>query len=268
MNRAKNLREAVARQTIASKNSIHNPQVGTNQFKRLTNPKVGTKEWIKRTVISTKPLRRIVNGPVNATSKPGCQNMDGESDSDAPLCKNRCQQPSHLTEEDEIQIFVHTAGKQIPVTISTHSTFRSVKEKVRNNDRWTYAGKIMHDDQKIHQCKITDGATIVASPDLNGGGNDVRTQIKEKLRAVLKADGDKFNMAIEGIHKLIQKCEKDWELQNLKMLADDTNCKPKVLFRFSKSIDPNIAYISLFIDNQTMKPKGKNAWNTETNHNT
>ena len=50
------------------------------------------------------------------------------------------------------------------------------------------------------------------------------------------------------------------------MLADDNNCKPKVLFRFSKSIDPNIAYSSWFRDNQTIKPKGKNAWNTTTNH--
>ena len=76
------------------------------------------------------------------------------------------------------------------------------------------------------------------------------------LIAVLKKEGDKFNLAKEGLNAFIQKCEEKGKVPRLKRLADDPECNYKNIFRLSREIDPSIAFSSWFRDDQTAKPKG------------
>ena len=64
----------------------------------------------------------------------------------------------------------------------------------------------MRDDHKFLHYKITDGSTIFTSPDLknDGGVDNAKTKIRKALREVLKKDGDKFNLANDGLNSLIQ----------------------------------------------------------------
>ena len=154
-----------------------------------------------RTIISTRPFKRLTGGPTITQRNHAHQIINEGSDSDAPLCRGQSAQPPlGITQENEIQIFVHIDGNQRPITVSPHSTIRAAKEQLRNKDRWTYAGKVMHDDQQIHHYKITDGSTIFTSPDLKGGGGNDTTnaKIKRTLRDVLNDDGDKFDPALDA----------------------------------------------------------------------
>ena len=60
-------------------------------------------------------------------------------------------------------------GKQKPFIASSSRTVGSIKDQIGNHDRWTYAGKVLREDQKICQYSITEGATIFTSPALDGG---------------------------------------------------------------------------------------------------
>ena len=57
-------------------------------------------------------------------------------------------------------------------------------------------------------------------------------------------------------------------MHKLKKLAEDPKCEPKNILKFSKEIDPNIAFSSWYRDDQTIKPRGTKSWNTSTNRTT
>ena len=64
-------------------------------------------------VISTRPLSRTNSGSMIPQQNQIRQTINEESDSDAPLCREQNLKPSYATaEEEEIQIFIHTDGKQ------------------------------------------------------------------------------------------------------------------------------------------------------------
>ena len=123
----------------------------SNQFKQYTNLRKVTEKLIRRSVISTKPIKRTTTRSTTAPCKHTSQKMNSESDSDAPLCRGQsAQTPPGITEMNEIQIFVRIDCKQKPITVSPHSTIRAAKEQLRNKHRWTYAGKVMQDDKTIN----------------------------------------------------------------------------------------------------------------------
>ena len=73
--------------------------------------------------ISTELFKKTTTSAATAQYNHTKQTEVSEIDSDAPLCRSQRAQPAPgITEEEEIQIFVHVEGRQTPITISTHST--------------------------------------------------------------------------------------------------------------------------------------------------
>ena len=77
---------------------------------------------------------------------------------------------------------------------------KSIKDQIGNYDKWTYAGKMLRDDQTICQYNITDGATIFTSPGLDGGGGEInKANVRDTLREVFRKEGENFDVIKERI---------------------------------------------------------------------
>ena len=93
-----------------------------------------------------------------------------------------------------------------------------------------HGAKGRHIKPPIGEGKLTPWATPEAPPPWPKGsygkckneklGNAAKTQIMNALIAVLKKEGETFNLAMEGLNALIQKCEEKGKVSRLKRLAD------------------------------------------------
>ena len=115
--------------------------------------------------------------------------------------------------------------------------------------RW----KVLKDDLTICHSNIADGTTIFTSPALDGGGGTEpnNVQIRDALCDVLKKDGDKFNLMIEGLTTRFQKRD----LKVFKIMAEDQKLQARNIFNYAREVDKTIAFSTWYRKDQTIKPK-------------